>query len=67
MLEVDIENPDDLHDELPDELRNDYPLVPKKLETSHNIFSNYYSNIANKYGIKIGGVKRIARLNFQLF
>ena len=50
ILEVDFEYPDELH-----ELHNDYPLAPEKLEISHYMLSNYCSNIANKYDIKIGG------------
>ena len=52
--EVDLEYPDELH-----ELRNDYPLAPEKLEFSQNILSNYCSNIANKYDIKIDGVNKL--------
>ena len=53
-LEADLNYPDDLH-----ELHNDYPLAPEKLGISHNMLSNYCSNIANKYGIKIGGVNKL--------
>ena len=52
--EVDLEYPDELH-----ELRNDYPLAPEKIEFSQNILSNYCSNIANKYDIKIDGVNKL--------
>ena len=38
---------------------NDYPLAPEKLEISQNILSKYCLHIANKYGIKIGGVKKL--------
>ena len=54
MLEVDLEYPDDLH-----ELHNDYPLAPEKLGITQNMLSNYCRNIANKYGIKIGGVHKL--------
>ena len=37
------------------ELHNDYPLAPEKLEISHEMMSNYCSNVANTYDIKIGG------------
>ena len=41
------------------ELHNDYPLAPENLEISQNILSKYCSNIADKYGIKIGGVNKL--------
>ena len=53
-LEVDLEYLGELH-----ELHNDYSLAPGKLEISHDILSNYCSSIANKYGIKIGGVNKL--------
>ena len=36
-----------------------YPLAPEKLEISNDMLSQYCSSIANKYGIKIGGVKKL--------
>ena len=54
ILEVDLEYSDEVH-----ELHNDYPLAPEKLEISNNMLSNYCSNIANKYDIKIGGVNKL--------
>ena len=54
-LEVDLEYPDELH-----EFHNDYRLAPEKLETTHNTLSKYFSNIANKYDIKIVGVNKLA-------
>ena len=53
VLEV-FEYPNKLH-----ELHNDYPLAPEKLEISPNMLSNYFFNIASKYGIKIGGVNKL--------
>ena len=54
ILEVDLEYPDELH-----YLHNDYPLASEKIEISNDTLSNYCSNIANKYGIKVGGVKKL--------
>ena len=52
-LEVDLKYPDCLPD-----LHNDYLLAPEKLEISQNMLSNYCSDIADEYGIKIGGVNK---------
>ena len=54
ILEVDLEYLDELH-----ELHNNYPLASEKLETSHNMLSNYCNSIANKYDIKISGVNKL--------
>ena len=54
MLEVDLEYSNKLY-----ELHNDYTLIPEKLEISHNMLSNYCSNIANKYGKKIGDANKL--------
>ena len=54
ILEVDPEYPSDLHD-----LHNDYPLAPEKLEISQDMLSKYCFDIADKYGIKIGGVNKL--------
>ena len=54
ILEVDLEYPSESH-----ELHNDYPLSPERFEISQNMLSNYCSNIANEYGIKIGGVNKL--------
>ena len=54
ILEVDLEYPGELH-----ELHNDYPLAPEKLEISQNMLSKYFFSIANEFGIKICGVKKL--------
>ena len=54
ILEVDLEYPSELH-----KLHNDYPLAPEQLEISQNMLSKYCFNIANEYGIKIGGVNKL--------
>ena len=53
-LEVDLEYSNKLH-----ELHNDYPLAPEKLAVSRDMLSKYCKNIADKYDIKVGGVKKI--------
>ena len=52
ILEVDLEYCWELHD-----LHNDYPLYSEKIEVSHDMLSGYCRNIADRYGIKVGGVK----------
>ena len=54
ILEIDLEDPDELHD-----LHNDYPLAPEKLEISQDMLSKYCSDIADEYGKKIGGVNKL--------
>ena len=54
ILEIDLEYWKELHDS-----HNDYPLAPEKLEISSNMLSKYCSDIANKYGIKVGGVTKL--------
>ena len=51
---VDLEYPDELH-----KLHNDYPLAPEKLTVTNNMLSKYCKEIANKYDIKVGDVKKI--------
>ena len=34
-------------------------MFPEIIEISPDMLSNYCSNIANKYGIKIGGAKKL--------
>ena len=53
-LEVDLEYPSELHD-----YHNDYPLAPETLEISPDMLPKYCSDIADKYGIKIGGVSKL--------
>ena len=54
ILEVDLNYPDDLL-----KLHNDYALAPEKLEISQNMLSKYCCNIADEYGIKIGGINNL--------
>ena len=53
ILEVDLKYRWNLHD-----LHNDYPLAPEKIEVGYEILSNYCKEIADWYGIKVGGVKK---------
>ena len=54
LLEVDLQHPDKLH-----ELHNDYPLAPEKRAVSSDVLSKYCKKIADKYGIKVGDVKKL--------
>ena len=56
-LEVDLRYPSELHN-----VHADYPLAPEKLEISSDMLSKYSSNIANKYGIKVGGVNKLVQI-----
>ena len=53
ILEVNLEYPDELH-----VLHNDYPLAPEKLEIPYDMLPGYCKKIADKYGIKVGDVKK---------
>ena len=54
ILECDLEYCKELHDSY-----SDYPLCPEKIEINSNMLSKYCSEIADKYGIKNGGVKKL--------
>ena len=54
ILKVDLEYPDELH-----VLHNDYLLAPEKFAIPYDMLSDYCKNIANEYGIKVGGVKKL--------
>ena len=54
ILEVDLKYPKELH-----ELHNDYPLAPEKRTVTNDIFSNYCKNVADKYDIKVGDIKKL--------
>ena len=53
-LEDDLEYPNELH-----ELHNDYPLAPEKVAVSSDMLSKYCKEIADKYEIKVGDVKKL--------
>jgi hypothetical protein len=53
VLEVDLEYPDEMHD-----LHNGYPLAPESKEISGNMLSDYAKNIAEKFKLTIGGVRK---------
>ena len=57
ILEVDLEYPKELHD-----LHNDYPLGAQKVKVSPNMLSNYCKNIASKYNISTGLVRKLIQL-----
>ena len=54
VLKVDLEYPDKLHD-----WHNDYSLAPEKLAVPYEMLSDYCKEIAEKYGIKVGDVKKL--------
>ena len=53
-FEVDIDNPNKLH-----ELHNDDPLALEKLAASSDMSSKHCKEVAEKYEIKVGDVKRL--------
>ena len=40
-------------------MHNDYPLAPEKLVVSSDMLSKYCKEIADKYEIKVGDVKKL--------
>ena len=54
ILEVDLEYCKELHNS-----HSDCPLAPAKIEINSNMLSKYCSDIANKYGIKVGEVNKL--------
>ena len=40
-------------------MHSDYPLCPEKIEINLDMLSKYCSDIANKYEIKVGRVKKL--------
>ena len=54
ILEFDLEYLDKLQ-----ELHNDYPLAPEKLAIPYDMLSDYCKKITDKYGIKVGDVKKL--------
>ena len=53
-LEVDLGYSDELH-----KLHYDYPLAPEQLAAFSDTLSKYCTEIADKYGIKAGDVKKL--------
>ena len=54
ILEVDLEYPDELH-----YLHNDFPLAQEKFALPYGMLSDYCNKIADKYGIKVGNIKKL--------
>ena len=40
-------------------MHNDYSLAPEKLEITYDMLSDYCKQIADKHGIKVGGIKKL--------
>ena len=55
ILEVDLEYCKELHDS------SDYPLCPEKIEVNYDMLLRYCKDIADWYGIKVDGVKKLVR------
>ena len=53
-LEIDLEYSEELH-----ELHNDFPLAPETFAASNDMLSKYCKNIADKYEMKVGDVKKL--------
>ena len=53
-FEVDLKYPKNLH-----ELHNDYPLAPENFAASSDMLSKYYKEIADRYKIKVGDIKKL--------
>ena len=54
ILDADLEYPYELHG-----LHNDFPLVPAKVEIVCSMLPRSCNDIANQYGIKVGGVNKL--------
>ena len=54
ILEVSLKYPIELH-----VFHNDYRLAPEKLAIPYDMLSNYCKKIADKYGTKVGDVKKL--------
>ena len=54
ILEVDLEYPEKLH-----KSHNDYPLASEKLSIPYDMLPDYCKKLADKYGIKVGDVKKL--------
>ena len=54
ILEVDLEYPKELR-----KLHNDYRLAPEKLTVTNDLLSKYCKQIADKYEINVGDVKKL--------
>ena len=54
IFEVDLEHPNELHDD-----HNDYPLAPEKVKVVKEMLSPYCKSISEKYNISIGLVSKL--------
>ena len=54
-LEVDLDYPENLHEE-----HSDYPMAPGKIKIKPEWLSSYSLENANKFDIKIGNINKLA-------
>ena len=54
ILEVDLEYPEELHNQ-----HNDYPLAAEKIKVTKDMLSDYCKNISDKYNISTGLVSKL--------
>ena len=53
-LEVDLECPENFHDE-----QNDFPMAPEKIKVTEDMLSPFRLDIINEYGIKVGTTNKL--------